>query len=147
VKKQNLDLCFHLGLLGFFVLMMWQSRSYPFESRFYPQIVAVASIALILVSLGRRLWEKRENKEAAKDVLGSRFFKISFVVALATFVGFIGGFIFSILGYYVGYALFQEDRSKIIRTLSIGVALSVLLYLSFDWLMKVPLLRGWLVDF
>lgn len=149
MKKLNVDLFFQFGLLSFLLLLMWESRRYPFESRIYPQIIGGITIAFLLISLIRHFMEKR--KEVAADPSAAlrrrRVFQISLIVILATVLGFICGFIVSVLCYYVAYALFQKDRSDFARTLSIGVALTVLFYISFGWFMNVPLLRGWLINF
>jgi predicted CDP-diglyceride synthetase/phosphatidate cytidylyltransferase len=149
VKRLNLDLFFHLVLLALFIILMWESRLYPPESSFYPRIVGGITIILLLVSLVRHFRKKEEEKKTGTEstVRLRRFFQISLVIVLATVLGFLGGFILSVLCYYVAYALFQEERTRLIRTLGIGVALTVLFYISFGWFMQVPLLRGWLVDF
>ena len=148
MKRLDLDLFFQMVLLALFVIMMWESRSYPSESSFYPRIVAGVTIILLLVSLVRHFRKKGEAKTDRESILRRRrFLQISLVVVLATVLGYVGGFIVSVLCYYVAYALFHEDRTRLIRTLGIGVVLTVLFYISFAWFMQVPLLRGWLVDF
>ncbi len=149
MEKLNLDLFFQLGLLGLFVLLIWESRSYPPESSRYPQIIGGIAIVLLLVSIVRHFLKRvEENKTGPEFTLyRRRFFQISLVIVLATVLGFIGGFILSVLGYYIAYAFFQEDKTKLIRNLAIGLALTVLFYISFGWFMKVPLVGGWLVHF
>lgn len=149
MKKLDLNFFFQFGLLALFALLIWESRSYPPESSFYPQIIAGITIILLIVSLVRHFWKKEEGKKTGPEftLRLRRFFQVSLVIVLATILGFLGGFLLSVLCYYVAYAFFQEDRTKLIRTLSIGVALTFLFYISFGWFMKVPLLRGWLVDF
>ncbi len=149
MKKLNLDLFLQLGLLGLFVLLIWESRSYPFESRFYPQIIGGITIVLLLVSMVRHFLKKWEKKETGPEVAlrRRRFFQIFLVVVLATILGFLGGFLLSVLFYYVAYAFFQREKRRFIQTLGIGLALTVFFYISFGWFLNVPLFRGWLVNF
>lgn len=148
MKKLNLDFFFQMGLLSLFVLLLFDSKRYPFESRLYPQIIGGITLILLLFSLFRHFWSKGKEKEHDPGVAlrRKRFLQISMVVVLATVLGFLGGFIVSVLCYYVAYALFQEDKTKLFRTLSIGIALTVLFYISFGWFMNVPLIQGWLVN-
>jgi len=149
MKRLNLDSIFQFALLGLLLLLIWESRRYPLESRLYPQIIGGATIVLLLVSLIRHFREGISKKESTAEAAKRqrRFFRISLVVVLATVVGFLGGFILSVLCYYVAYVLFHEDRSRLPRNLTVGVLLTVLFYISFNWFMKVPLLRGWFWDF
>jgi hypothetical protein len=149
MKKINLDLFFHMGVLSFFLLLLWESRRYPFESRLYPQVIGVFALILIAVSLFQHF--RREEKEAVVDTLAGlrrkRFLQISLILVFATAIGFLGGFLLSVLCYYVAYAFFQEDKTKLLRTLGMGVALTIIFYISFGWFLNVPLLRGVLVNF
>jgi hypothetical protein len=149
MKKLNLDVFFQAGLLIFLALLIWKSASYPFESRLYPQIIGGATIILLAVSIVRHFRTHTAEENAAPELVlrRKRFFKASIIVLLSTAVGFMGGFLLSVLCYYIGYALLQENKSRLFRTLGIGIALTVLFYISFGWLMHVPLLRGWLIRF
>ncbi len=149
MRKLDLDLFFQLGLWVFFVLLIWESRSFPFESRFYPQIISGITMVLLLVSTIKHFLKKWEKKEIGPEVAlrRRRFFQISLVVVLATILGLLGGFLLSVLCYYVAYAFLQKKRTRFIQTLGIGLALTVLFYISFGWFLNVPLFRGWLVNF
>ena len=99
--------------------------------------------------MARHFRKKEESKveNPESNLRRRRFVEVTLIIVVATLLGFIGGFLLSILCYYVGYAFFQRDRIGLIRTLAIGVTLTVLFYLSFGWFMNVPLLRGWLLSF
>jgi hypothetical protein len=149
MKKINLNLFFHLGVLIFFLLLLWDSRRYPFESRLYPQVIGIIVLILILVSLLQH-FRGKEKEKVADSLAGlrrTRFLQISLILVFATAVGFLGGFLLSVLCYYVAYAFFQEDKTKLLRTLSIGIALTVICYISFGWFLNVPLFRGVLMNF
>lgn len=149
MKKLNLDFFFQIALLGFFLLLIGISTSYPLESRIYPQGLCAITSVFLLISLVRHFRERIQEKEA--DPEGAHryreLFQVSVVIIIATAVGLLGGFLLGVLGYYVAYALFKEKRSHLPKTLGIGVALTVIYYILFGWVMNVPLLRGWLVHF
>ena len=149
MRRLDLDFFFHLILLFLFSFLIWESRSYPFESKFYPRIISVIALILLLVSLTRHFRKKEAGKVKGPEYIlhRRRFLQIILTIVLATLLGFLGGFLFSILCYYVGYAFFQRERIKLIRTLAIGVTLTFLFYLSFGWFMNVPLFRGELISF
>lgn len=138
-----------MGVLSFFLLLLWDSRRYPFESRLYPQVIGIIALMLIAVSLFQHFRGEDQAKvtDAAVSLRRTRFYQISLILVFATAVGFLGGFLLSVLCYYVAYAFFQEDKTKLLRTLSIGIALTVIFYISFGWFLNVPLLRGVLVNF
>ncbi len=148
MKKVNLALFFQVGVLGLFVLLLWDSGHYPPESRDYPQLIGAVTLVLIVVSLFRHFLEKgkQEERDAESSLRRKRFFHFSLVVVLATVVGLLGGFIFSVFCYYVAYAFVQRKSMSLIKSLSIGMALTVLFYITFGWFMNVPMFRGWLVS-
>jgi hypothetical protein len=149
MKKINTDFFFQAGVLSFFLLLLWDSRRYPLESRLYPQVIGLITLVLIIISLFQhfRGEEQEKVRDAGADLRRKRFFQISLVVVFATALGFLGGFLLSVLCYYVAYAFFQEDKTKLLRTLIIGIALTVIFYISFGWFMYVPLFRGVLLNF
>jgi len=149
MKRLNLDFFFQLVLLVLFGLIIWDARRYPFGARFYPQMISGAAVVLLVVSLFLHFRQKGEEETTVPEnvLRHRRVSQVLLVIALATVLGLLGGFLLSILSYYIGYALFREDRSALPRTLGIGVALTVLFYILFEWFMKIPLLQGWLIHF
>lgn len=148
MKKINTDFFFQAGVLSFFLLLLWDSRRYPFESRLYPQVIGIIALILVAVSLFQHFREEQEKvTDSVVSLRRTRFFQISLILVFATALGFLGGFLLSVLCYYVAYAFFQEDKTKLLRTLIIGIALTVIFYISFGWFMNVPLFRGVLVNF
>jgi len=146
----NLDFFFQGGLIFFIVFLLWESRNYPFESGIYPQIVGVITLTLLLYLWGSNLRKKREHKREPREIRlrGDGFLKIWLVTVIATLLGFLGGFLLSVLCYYVGYALLQgQRRSGLRHTLGVGVALTAFFYILFGWFMNVPMFEGWLVHF
>ena len=149
MRKLNMDLCFQMVLFFLFSFLIWESRSYPLESKFYPRIISGIALILLLVSMVRHFRKKADGTaHYPQDTLRRRrFLEMALTIVVATLLGFLVGFLVSILCYYVGYAFLQRDRINLIKTLAIGVTLTFLFYLSFGHFMKVPLLRGWLINF
>jgi uncharacterized BrkB/YihY/UPF0761 family membrane protein len=119
------------------------------ESKFYPRIISGIALILLLVSMARHFRKKADvTAQCPQDTFRRRrFLEMALIIVVATLLGFLVGFLLSILCYYVVYAFLQRDRINLIRTLAIGVTLTFLFYLSFGRFMKVPLLRGWLINF
>jgi len=149
MEKLNLDFFFQIVLLGVFSLLIWVSRSYPFESHIYPLGLCVITSILLLISLVRHFREKSEEKKSDPEEVHRprKLFQVLLVIVIATAIGLLGGFLFGVLGYYVVYAILQENKSRLPKTLSIGVGLTLIYYILFGWLMSVPLFRGWLISF
>jgi membrane protease YdiL (CAAX protease family) len=149
MKKFNLDFFFHAGLLGLLLVFIGISTTYPFESRVYPQALCTITSILIIASLIRHFLQKSKHKDRSADGASSRrkFYEVMLVMIVATGIGLMGGFLLSIVCYYVGYALLQENRSGLPKTLGIGFALTAVYYLLFGWVMEVPLFRGWILHF
>lgn len=149
MRKFNMDLCFQMVLFLLFSFLIWESRTYPLESKFYPRIISGIALILLLVSLVRHFRKKADGAvHYPQDTLRRRrFVEMAVTIVVATLLGFLVGFLGSILCYYVAYAYLQREKINLIRTLAIGVTLTFLFYFSFGHFMKVPLLRGWLINF
>ncbi len=48
---RNPKFIFKLGLLAFFLLLMWTGRTYPEESRLFPELLGTVTVIIIIVSL------------------------------------------------------------------------------------------------
>jgi hypothetical protein len=62
-------------------------------------------------------------------------------------MGFLGGFLFSTFFLFMGFAIFFGGKKNLIKNVVISVLMTILIYLSFQWIMGVPLLTGILLDF
>ena len=138
---------------GFYVAAM----SLPPASGQYPQLLALVSLVLTVIALamdfGRKSTAQGEiggvdDTELmvldpyARRVRRVRFYKAWAIILVATGVGMLGGFAFSALILFTGFALFFGSGEQRLKRLAIGVAMTVVVYLLFGVLMGVPLLEG-----
>jgi ABC-type amino acid transport system permease subunit len=73
---RSIEFLVELGLLIFFLLLLWMARIYPEKSRFFPMLLCTAAVILTLTSLiqgffkvqEKRKKEKKEDTFPAEDV-------------------------------------------------------------------------------
>jgi len=80
--------------------------------------------------------------EATKRARKQRFYKAWGIILVSSAVGFLGGFLFSTLFFFLGFALFFGERKNLIKNIAIAVGMTILIYVSFEKVMLVPLLEG-----
>ncbi|MDH4190711.1 MAG: tripartite tricarboxylate transporter TctB family protein [Betaproteobacteria bacterium] len=129
----------------------------PQESRQFPQLLAVASLAMTAIALvmgfarkgtGRREIAGVDDTELtvldadARRARRKRYYQAWAIILVSTGVGLLGGFLFSALCLFSGFALFFGSRQKLARGMIIGVAMTIVVYLVFGVVMGVPLLEG-----
>jgi hypothetical protein len=175
---------FKLGLMGFFVMLLFMSRDYPEKSKLFPQILGVITIMFVILSFiqdilkARRPEEKVELKEpepapvlsdAREETLrrlkeveeqaedagykelesGEKKKRVTqgiIIILISLLIGYLGGFLLIVPFYFISFGILHGDRKKAWKYVLIGVAVTVVTYFSFTWLMGVPLLRGELWD-
>lgn len=130
---------------------------YPEKAREFPQLLAGFSLVMTVISLIVDFARKgvvsveigdvddtelKPLDEGARALKRVRFYKASAIVAISTAAGFLGGFLFTTFFLFVGFALFFGPREKLLRNAVVAVAVTALVYVSFDKLMAVPLLEG-----
>jgi len=131
-----------LIVFTFFTLFLWKSFDYPFEVRLYPQVITLTGLTLVGLSLFQHL-KQGKGTAPMEDVLRrARFYRISLILIAGIILGFLIGFLGSVLFYYIAYAYFQGERKKLPRNLLIGTSLTFFFYLLFGYFMGVPLFRG-----
>jgi len=158
-KFQWGEVLFKTGLFAFFILLYFVALSYPEKSRQFPQLVANFSFVLILISLtmdftGKRIiagemtdaedTELKVTDETVRRSRKKRFYQAWGVILVSTAIGFLGGFLFCTFSLFMGFALIfgERTRRKGLKNFVIAVAMTALIYLIFERMMGVPLLRG-----
>ncbi len=154
-KLKNLEVWFKLALVVIFALLYRIAIPYPADSRQFPQLIALFALAVLAVSLILDFVKKKavaldaaelsdvELKgagESAKRDGRRRFYLTWVIVLISTAVGFWGGFIFSIFLMFMGFAILFGKKKQFLRNTGYAVLMTVLIYLTFQWLMGVPLL-------
>jgi hypothetical protein len=146
-KLKRTEVWFKLVLLAFFGFWYAQAFSFPEQSRQFPHLIAVPSLILTLISL---IIDFTKKKEAAGEIAGTddteltvldetarkerkiRFWQAWGIILVSMAVGFLGGFLFSAFG----------SRENRVKNLIYAVAITMATYMTFQWFMDVPLLRG-----
>ena len=157
-QKLNLkDVWFKLLLLVLFGFLLLQAASFPRESKQIPQIVAILTLIMILISLIVDFFKKKTAEgeltgvddteltvldESAKKERRKRFYKAWGIILISTAIGFLGGFLFCTLFLFIGFAVLFGPKKNLFRNIVIAFAMTMVFYLTFQWIMMVPLLGG-----
>jgi len=158
-RFKRTEVWFKLVLLILFSLLYLLAIPYPEKSKQFPQLIAVFSIVMIVISLmidptrkGTGVGEiadvgDTELKildETTKKARRKRFYKAWGIILISTAIGFLGGFLFSTFSLFVGFALFfgKRTRKYLFKNIFIAVVMTILIYVAFQWIMGVPLLTG-----
>lgn len=146
-----------IALLLVFSAFYVAALSFPEQSRQFPQLLAVAGLAMTAIALAMDFTSKRavrteisgvddtELKVLDADALRARrkrYYLAWAIILFSTVIGYLGGFLFSAIGLFAGFALFFGSRAKLPRNLIAGVAMTIVVYLVFGVMMSVPLLNG-----
>ena len=151
------DVQIKLGLLILFGLLYVLAIPYPEKSRQFPQLVALFSLAAIVVSLIGDLARKATatariaqvddteltgTDEQNKSENKKRFYRAWGVILVSTAAGLLGGFLFTALFLFTGFASIFGHRKDLFKNLVLAAAMTVFIYFVFERLMGVPLLSG-----
>lgn len=146
-----------IALLFVFGAFYVAALSFPEQSRQFPQLLAVASLVMTAIALAMDFTRKRavlaeisgvDDTELkvldadARRTRKKRYYQAWAIIVFSTIIGFLGGFLFTALGLFGGFALYFGGRAKLPRNLLAGAAMTVAVYLVFSVVMSVPLLNG-----
>jgi uncharacterized protein YqhQ len=155
--SKRTDVRIKFVLLIFFGLFYVLAIPYPEKSRQFPQLIALFSLAAIVASLIGDLMGKatvtaqiaqvddtelthideREKKDKKK-----RFYQAWGIILGSLAAGLLGGFLFTTLFLFAGFALIFGQRKNIFKNMVVAVVMTICIYFVFEWLMSVPLLSG-----
>lgn len=156
-KLKLLDVQLKLALLIIFGVFFFYAIPFPEKSKAFPQLIAVVSIIMVLISLFFDFTRKEivhgeiidvddaEVKvldEETKRARKLRFYKAWAIILVSSAVGFLGGFLFSSLFFFLGFTIFFGEKKNMVKNICIAVAMTALIYVSFEIVMGVPLLEG-----
>ncbi len=156
-KLKLLDVQLKLALIIIFGFFYFYAIPFPEKSKAFPQLIAVVSMIIVLISLFFDFTKQEivhgeiidvddaevkvlddETKRARKQ----RFYKAWGIILVSSAVGFLGGFLFSSLFFFLGFAIFFGEKKDLVKNICIAVAMTVFIYVSFETMMGVPLLEG-----
>src|SRR4030042_7185863 len=156
-RFKRTEVWFKLVLLILFSLLYLLAIPYPEKSKQFPQLIAVFSIIMIVISLMIDLNRKGTGvgeiadvgdtelkilDETTKKTRRKRFYQAWGIILISTAIGFLGGFLFSTFFFFVGFALFFGKKKYLFKNITIAFAMTILIYFIFQWIMGVPLLAG-----
>jgi hypothetical protein len=151
------EVWFKLVLFLFFGLLFLLAIPYPEKSKRFPQLLAIFSLIMIVISLIIDFTRKGTVAEGIADVDDTelkilddanqktrrkRFYRAWEIILVSTAIGFLGGFLFTTFFLFMGFALFFGERKNLYKNTLIAVLMTIIIFFSFQWVMSVPLLAG-----
>lgn len=139
---KNLFSVFLLVVSGFYVALAFRLPMFAKQipgSGFFPRIVGIALILLLIIELIKNLKEKQEDSFSIKHLR-------LFLLLIATTTGYI--FIFNVLGAILSTILFMMavlflfNREKHLQNLVLGISIPVVLFILFEVLLNTGLPKG-----
>jgi hypothetical protein len=154
---KRLDVWCKIVLMALFVLLFAMARSYPSESRQFPQLIAIFTLVMLVISLSRDFLGKKTTAppestettdagfQAADQGKGKkerkrRLYLTWGMILISTGIGFWGGFLITTFLLFIGFALFFGEKKHLLRNSLTAIAVTAVIYFVFEWIMRVPLL-------
>ncbi len=146
-----------IALLFVFSGFYLGARSFPADAKQFPQLMAVISLVLTVIALAIDFTDKNEAQGEISDVDDTelkvldgdtkrfrrkRYYLAWAIILVSTAVGFAVGFLFCALCLLLGFAFAFGAREKLVSNLIVAVVTTLVVYLVFGMLMKVPLVGG-----
>jgi len=156
-RLKQTEVWFKLLLLILFLYFYFAVSAYPDRSRQFPHLITVSTLILIVISLIIDFTKKakvemeigdaddtelRVLDETKRKVRRKRFYQAWGAILFAVAVGLVGGFLFSTFLLFFGFAIVFGNRKNLLRNTLVGIGMTALTYLVFDYVMQVPLLEG-----
>jgi hypothetical protein len=153
---KRLDVWCKMVLAVMFALLYVMARSYPAESRQFPQLIAVFTLAILALSLLRDFFggktavspESAEASDAGAQTVDQgnevkerhrRLYLSWAMILVSTVIGFLGGFLITTFLLFIGFALFFGEKKHLLRNVLVAVMVTAVIYFVFEWIMRVPL--------
>lgn len=156
-KFASTDFWCKLALLIVFGAFYLLARSFPQESRQFPQLLAAISLLLTVVALAADFvrqggmhgevvsvddTELKPVDPETRRARSRRFWQAWAILLASAGAGLAGGFLYSVIGLFAGFALAFGSGEKRAGNLVIAAALTAAVYFVFGKLMGVPLMEG-----
>jgi hypothetical protein len=158
-KFASTDFWCKLALLFVFGAFYLLARSFPQESRQFPQLLAAISVLLTVVALAADFVQQGGTRGEIGDVddtelkpvdaetksaRSRRFWQAWAILLASAGAGLAGGFLYSVIGLFAGFALAFGNGEKRTGNLFVAAGLTAAVYFVFGKLMGVPLMAGML---
>jgi hypothetical protein len=158
MKKIQIDRVWcKIALLVVFSAFYIAAIPFPEKSRQFPQLIAIVSLIMTVMALVLDFTRKKAVQgeisgvdDTELQVLDDRtrrerrkrYYQAWAIILVSTGIGFLGGFLFSALCLFAGFAVFSGSREKLVRNTIVAVATTIVVYFIFGTIMGVPMLSG-----
>jgi len=158
-KLKLIEVWFKLVLLGFFILLYLLAIPYPEKSKQFPQLIAVFSLIMIVISLVIDFTRKDKVAEGIADVDDTelkaldaptqktkrkRFYRAWGIILVSTAIGFLGGFLFTTFFLLMGFPLLFGEKRNLFKNTVVAIAMTVIIFFIFQWIFEIPLLQSFI---
>lgn len=156
-KLKLTEVWFKLVLFFLFGFLYLLAIPYPERSKEFPQILALLSITMIVISLIIDFTRKGKVAEGIADVDDTelkvldattqktrrkRFYKAWAIILVSTAIGFLGGFVFTTFFLLMGFPLFFGERENLFKNTVVAIAMTIIIFFIFQWIFEIPLLKS-----
>jgi len=156
-KFRLTDVWCKIALLFVFSVFYVVAIPFPEKAKQFPQLLAIVGLAMTVMALvldfARRNVVQAEISDVddtelrvldakTKQSRRTRYYQAWAIILVSTGVGFLGGFLFSALCLFSGFAVLFGSRERLLRNAIVGVAMTIAVYLVFGMIMRVPMLDG-----
>ena len=158
-KLKLTEVWFKLVLFFLFGFLYLLSIPYPERSKEFPQILALLSIIMIVISLIIDFTRKGKVAEGIADVDDTelkvldattqktrrkRFYKAWGIILVSTAIGFLGGFLFTTFFLLMGFPLLFGERRNLFKNTVVAIAMTIIIFFIFQWIFEIPLLESFI---
>ena len=146
-----------IALLVVFSAFYIAAIPFPEKSKQFPQLIAIVSLIMTVAALvldftrrkavqgeisGVEDTELQVLDDRTKRERRKRYYRAWAIIIVSTGVGFLGGFLFSALCLFAGFSVLFGGKEKLARNSIIAVATTLVVYVVFGTIMRVPMLSG-----
>ncbi len=77
-----------------------------------------------------------------EDIRKKRVYQSILIILISLGIGYLGGFLLTVPFYFIAFGILHGRKKQILKHVIIALGITLITYLSFTSLMRVPLLRG-----
>jgi len=102
--------------------------------------------------LGEKMkWIKEVEEKSEEDagyalleegIRKKRVYQSILIILISLGIGYLGGFLLTVPFYFIDFGILHGQKKQILKYVIIALGITLVTYLSFTSLMRVPLLRG-----
>lgn len=153
-KVRNPVFLFNASLLGIFITLSVLANQFSERAKKLPKFVLGIGILtltfwmilyLIFPSVMKFIESQAEEEESEGGRHG-RYYWAWVCIALSVLMGYLFGFIFVVPTAFLSYGLILGDTTRWVSLVMLMLVTTVLFYIGFYWILKIPILEGVLLN-